>query len=228
MNSKEPRTTFSHGKDQTKSDITLLLNIRTPNLHADIGLTKLVRYRKLRVSLPIALIGFSEVIIILGIASNNDWFIWAPVLLLNIFIIGLAWWKKHEVDPIAWAGAILIPLLGLLTWNIDLPVIGGIIATLGIGVDSMIIIADETLSRGEERKISYTVRDKIRRAFFIIFGSASTIISAMVPLMAIGIGFVRGFAITTIIGVLVGILITRPAYAEIVEMGTLHEKPKEK
>lgn len=188
-----------------------------------------VRYRKLRISIPIALIGFSEVVIILGIAANNDWFIWGPVLLVNFIIVMMAWWKKYEIDPVAWIGAILIPLLGLLTWNIDLPVIGGIIATLGIGVDSMVIIADETLSgEEEERKIVYTVRDKIKRAFFIIFGSASTIISAMVPLMAIGIGFVRGFAITTIIGVLVGILITRPAYAEIVEMGMVSGKKKEK
>jgi preprotein translocase subunit SecD len=36
--------------------------------------------------------------------------------------------------------------------------------------------------------------------------------------MTIGIGFLRGFAITTIVGVLVGILITRPAYARIVEI----------
>jgi len=188
-----------------------------------------VRYRKLRVSLPIALIGFSEVIIILGIASNNDWFIWGPVLLIDMIIVMAAWWKKYEIDPVAWIGAILIPLLGFLTWNIDLPVIGGIIATLGIGTDNMIIIADETLTgKEEERRIIYTVKDKIKRAFFIIFGSASTIISAMVPLMAVGIGFVRGFAITTIIGVLVGILITRPAYAEIVEMGITGEKKKEK
>jgi preprotein translocase subunit SecD len=93
----------------------------------------------------------------------------------------------------------------------------------------MIIIADETLTgRKDERKLVYTVKDKIKRAFFIIFGSASTIISAMVPLMAIGIGFVRGFAITTIIGVLVGILITRPAYAELVEIGTTGEKSEKK
>jgi preprotein translocase subunit SecD len=190
------------------------------------------RYRKLSVSLPIAAVGFSEVVIILGIAANSDAFIWGPVLILNIILIALAWWKKYEIDPTAWIGAVLIPMFGLLlTWTIDLPVISGIIATLGVGVDSMIVIADETLSRkaGEERKMVYTIRDKIKRAFFIIFGSASTIIAAMVPLMAIGIGFVRGFAITTIIGVLVGVLVTRPAYAEIVEVGTNREKPhKEK
>jgi len=187
-----------------------------------------VRYRKLGVALPIALIGFSEVVIILGIAATNDWFIWGTALVLNSIIVMLAWWKKYEMDPTSWIGAMLIPLLGLLTWTIDLPVISGIIATVGMSVDSMIIIADETLSGSGEKKILFTIRDKIKRAFFIIFGSASTVIAAMTPLIFIGIGFVRGFAITTIIGVLVGILITRPAYAEIVESENLSSHKKEK
>lgn len=188
-----------------------------------------IRYRKFSVSLPIAAVGFSELIIILGIASNNDLVIWGPVLILNITLIALAWWKKYDIDPTAWIGAVMIPLLGLfMSWTIDLPVITGIIATLGVGVDSMIVIADETLSRKtEEKKIMYTMRDKIKRAFFIIFGSASTVIAAMVPIGFIGIGFVRGFAITTIIGVLVGILVTRPAYAEVVELGAEMSKHKE-
>ncbi len=183
-----------------------------------------LRYRKLRVAIPLVFTGFSEVVIILGIASNNDWFIWGPVLILNFLLISMAWWKKYEIDPTAWFGAILIPLLGMLTWTIDLPAIGGIIAAIGVGVDNMIVIADETLGGRKEKKILYTIKDKIKRAFFIIFGSASTTIAAMVPLMAIGIGLVRGFAITTIVGVLVGILITRPAYAKIVEMGALKEE----
>ncbi len=183
------------------------------------------RYRKLRVSIPLVFIGLSEIVIILGIAASNDWVIWVPVLMLNALVIGAAWWKKHEVDVIAWIGALLIPILGLLTWTIDLPAIGGIIAAIGVGVDNMIVIADETLTRREEeRKILYTIKDRIKRAFFIIFGSASTTIAAMVPLMSLGVGLVRGFAITTVVGVLVGILITRPAYAKIVEMGTSREK----
>lgn len=181
-----------------------------------------VRYRKLRVALPLVFIGFSEIIIILGIAADNDWMVWLTVLAINTIIITAAWWKKHEVDFIAWVGALLIPMLGLLTWTIDLPAIGGIIAAIGTGVDNMVVIADETIARTEEeRKIVYTIKDRIKRAFFIIFGSASTTIAAMVPLMSLGVGLVRGFAITTIIGVLVGILITRPAYAKIVEMGTI-------
>jgi len=184
-----------------------------------------IRYRKIGVSIPLVFIGLSEIIIILGIAATNDWMVWASVLALNALLIGTAWWKKHEVDVLAWTGALLIPILGMLTWTIDLPAIGGIIAAIGVGVDNMIVIADETLSKsGTERKILYTIKDKIKRAFFIIFGSASTTIAAMVPLMSLGVGLVRGFAITTIIGVLVGILITRPAYARIVEIGTDREK----
>ena len=183
-----------------------------------------IRYRKLRIALPMVFTGLSEVIIILGIAANNDWMIWGTVLIINIMIVGLAWWKRQEIDVTAWVGVLLIPMLGFMSWTIDLPAIGGIIAAIGVGMDNMIIIADETLSGKEERKILYTVKDKIKRAFFIIFGSASTTIAAMVPLMLIGVGLIRGFAITTIVGVLIGILITRPAYAKIIEMGTEREK----
>ena len=178
-----------------------------------------VKYRKLRIALPLVFIGLSEVIIILGIAATNDAAAWGSVLVVNFLIVSVAWWKKHEIDIFAWIGAILIPLLGLMSWTIDLPAIGGIIAAIGTGVDHQIIIADEALMGRKEKRI-YSLKDKIKRAFFIIFGAAATTIAAMVPLMSIGVGLVRGFAITTMIGVLVGILITRPAYARIVELTT--------
>ncbi len=181
-----------------------------------------VRYRSLKISIPLVLIGMSEVIIILGVASTGDSMIWAVILVLNFLLISTAWWKKHEIDIYAWVGAILIPLLGLMSWTIDLPAIGGMIAALGTSVDHQIIIADETMS-GKEEKRAYTIKDKIKMAFFIIFGAAATTIAAMMPLMFLGIGLVRGFAITTVVGVLIGILITRPAYAKIVETLTGRE-----
>ena len=175
-----------------------------------------IRYRKLKVAVPMALISLSEVIIILGIASINDAAIWTVALLAGFALIAVSWWKKHEIDIFAWIAVALIPLLGLLSWTIDLAAIGGIIAAIGTGMDSQIIIADEALMKTDERRI-YTIKDKIKRAFFIIFSSASTVIAAMIPLMSIGVGLIRGFAITTIVGVLVGILVTRPAYARLVE-----------
>jgi len=177
-----------------------------------------VRYRSLRVAIPMSAISLSEIIIILGIASVNDAVIWASVMIIGFVLIAASWWKKHEIDIFAWVAVVLVPMLGLMSWTIDLAAIGGIIAAIGTSVDHQVIIADEALMKTDERRV-YTVKDKIKRAFFIIFSSASTVIAAMFPLMLVGVGLIRGFAITTIVGVLVGILVTRPAYARIIESG---------
>ncbi len=176
----------------------------------------LIRYRNIKIALPMLFTAFSEVIIILGIASVNDSLIWGLILIADMAFMGIVWWKKHEIDMSTWLGALLIPILGFMSWTIDLPAIGGIVAAIGTGVDHQIIIADETIAGGEKKRI-YTIREKIKHAFFIIFGAASTTILAMLPLIFLVAEFVRGFAITTIVGVLVGILITRPAYAKIIE-----------
>jgi preprotein translocase subunit SecD len=60
------------------------------------------------------------------------------------------------------------------------------------------------------------ISTRISRAFFIIFTAAATTIIAMTPLAYVGLGRLRGFAIVTIIGVLSGVIITRPAYGRIV------------
>lgn len=178
------------------------------------------RYRSLKVSIPLAFVGFSEIAIILGIAASGDAAIWAGVLVANLAILFFAWTKGQEIEILALIGGLLIPLLGIgFSWTIDLPAIAGIIAAIGTGVDHQIIIADETIvGRKKEEKTIFSTKEKIKAAFFIIFGASATIVAAMVPLMFLGIGLVRGFAITTIIGVLVGVLITRPAYARIIEV----------
>jgi len=108
---------------------------------------------------------------------------------------------------------IILGVAALIHWTIDLAAIAGIIAAVGTGIDSQIIILDQSL-RMEQKII--TMKEKIERAFFIIFGAGGTTIAAMLPLMTIGFGLLRGFAIVTIIGVLSGILITRPAFGVIV------------
>ena len=130
-----------------------------------------LRYRKLKIVIPMVAISLSEVLIILGIAS-------------------------------------------LIGWTIDLPAIAGIIASVGTGIDSQIIIIDQAL-RGDVG--GDTLKEKISRAFFVVFGAGGTVIAAMLPLLAIGFGLLRGFAITTIIGVLIGILVARPAFGKIVQ-----------
>jgi len=104
-----------------------------------------------------------------------------------------------------------LAIAALIRWNLDAPSIAGIIAGMGTGVNDQIIIIDESVS-----KENTSLKERIKRALFIIFGAFFTIVAAMLPLFWAGTGLLRGFALTTIIGVSVGILITRPAFADII------------
>ncbi len=102
-----------------------------------------------------------------------------------------------------------------LTGNIDLAVIAGIIAAVGTGVDDQIVITDELL-KGAER-VEASLLTRIKNAFFIVIAAAVTLLAVMFPIILFGTGMIKlvGFAIATIVGVSVGVLITRPAYGEI-------------
>lgn len=111
---------------------------------------------------------------------------------------------------------IMMGVASLIGWNIDLAAVAGIIAAVGTGVNDQIIITDEAL-RGEARR-AFNWKDKIKNAFFVIFGAYITLVVAMLPLLFAGAGLLRGFALTTIIGISVGVFITRPAYAAVLEI----------
>ena len=112
---------------------------------------------------------------------------------------------------------IVLGLAAILHWDIDLPGVAGIIAAVGTGVNDQIILTDEILGGKKEAKKFYSVGEQVRKAFYIIFTAASTIIAAMLPILSIGAGMLKGFAFTTIMGVLIGILITRQGYARVTE-----------
>ena len=142
----------------------------------------------------------------------------SPVLVIPIIFTSLA-----EL-------LLILGIASIIRWNIDLPAIAGIIAAIGTGVDDQLIITDEVLKKGDlkedkrTRKRSASLKMRIKGAFFIVFASAATLIAAMLPLAYVGfsrgyagIGILAGFAFTTIIGVLVGIFLTRPVYAKFIE-----------
>jgi len=140
-----------------------------------VGIIIFIRYRKVKSSLALLLTSFSEIIIILGIAS-------------------------------------------LIEWNLDLPSIAGILATIGTGIDQQIIVLDEA-----KYSMFLSIKQRMKRAFSIILGAYFTAVVAMLPLVwnpitggAVGAGLLKGFAITTIIGITVGVLITRPAFTDMV------------
>ena len=154
------------GSEFTKSTILLAIFASIAVI-----LVIFIKYREIRIVVPIAITLISEIVIILGVAA-------------------------------------------LIGWNIDLAAIAGIIVAVGTGVDDQIVITDETL-RKEVQVLSW--KERFKRAFFIIMAAYLTTVASMLPLWFAGAGMLKGFAITSILGVSIGVFITRPAYAAIVE-----------
>jgi len=130
-----------------------------------------IRYRSIKITIPVMITAVSELLITLGFGA-------------------------------------------FIQWNFDIASIAGLIATIGTGVNDQIVMIDEVL-KGTSEFLNW--KQKIKRAFFIIMTAYFTMAVAMIPLWNVGAGLVRGFAVTTIIGITAGVLITRPAFASIAE-----------
>jgi preprotein translocase subunit SecD len=106
---------------------------------------------------------------------------------------------------------IVFSIIGLIG-SIDLAAVAGMIAVVGTGVDAQIIITDEVLSKNNER----SMKTRFGNAHYIIWTNAILLVIAMLPLLfATSLVTIVGFAESTILGALLGVIITRPTYAEI-------------
>ncbi len=110
---------------------------------------------------------------------------------------------------------IVLGLSALFRYNLDLAAIAGIVAAVGTGVDDQIVITDEVLF---DESGDTNVKNKIKKAFFVILAAYAVTVAAMLPLLRAGAGLLTGFALTTIAGVTVGVFITRPAFAAIIRV----------
>lgn len=149
-------------------------------------------------------------------------------LVIISIIIGVRYRNLAATMPIVLISLaeflILMSILGAFT--IDLATMAGIIAAIGVGVDAQIVITDELLKQDEH----HTTHDKIDMAFGIIKTNIVVAIFTMVPLLfsrlLSGVLLVEiiGFAESTILGAMLGYLLTRPAYAAIVEQVLAREQ----
>jgi preprotein translocase subunit SecD len=148
---------------------------------------------------------------------DNILFVGLLVLISVVTVISIRYRKIEIVAPmILILLSEIVMILGfaaLVGWNLDLAAIAGIIIVIGTGIDHLIIITDETI-RGEE--VSDWKR-RIKNAMFIVMGAYLTTLAGMLPLMWAGAGLLKGFALTTITGISIGVLIARPAFAVIIE-----------
>ena len=107
---------------------------------------------------------------------------------------------------------ITLGIAALIGWNIDVAAIAGLLAAVGTGVDDQIVIMDESRRTKETSWLK-----GMKNAFFIIFAAYFTGIASMIPLLFAGAGLLKGFAITSILGISIGVFITRPAFAAVAE-----------
>lgn len=159
----------------------------------------------------------------LGAAFLSNTFIAGLLSILAVGAILFFRYRRIEiVVPVMLTGlaeiTIILGVASLIHWQIDLPTIAGIIVSVGTGVNQQIIITDEIRASGKKLEDTVGIKERIKTAMFIIFSAFGTTVAAMIPLMILGFGAVRGFAITTIIGLSVGILVTRPAYLKVAQL----------
>lgn len=112
---------------------------------------------------------------------------------------------------------ITLGIAAAFNWNLDLAAIGGLIIAIGSGIDDQIVISDEIL-KGSRKEKYVNWKKRFSNAFFIVLGAFFTTAVAMIPLFFAGAGLLRGFAFTTLVGISVGVLITRPAFAKMLEI----------
>lgn len=136
-----------------------------------VALVIFIRYRKLKIVLPVMICVVSEIYLILGLSA-------------------------------------------LLRNNLDLASIVGIIASVGTGVDDQVVITDEILAK----EVSGNFKERIKRAFFVVFAAFAATVASMIPLYFAGAGLLKGFAVVTILGVSIGVFITRPAFANVIRI----------
>ncbi len=131
-------------------------------------------------------------------------------------VVGIRYKKINEVIVLLITVVseiiIILGVAALISWNLDLLGIAGILATIGTGIDQQIIILDESRKYHE-----ISVKERLRRAFVIIIGAYFTALVSLLPLLWAGAGLLKGFAVTTLIGITIGILITRPAFTDMVK-----------
>ncbi|MFD1585923.1 preprotein translocase subunit SecD [Halorientalis brevis] len=142
------------------------------------------------------------------------------------FVVFLRYGSPRVAVPmLGTAAAEVFLLLGFASTvglALDLSHIAGFIAVIGTGVDDLIIIADEILQEGDVAT-GRVFQNRFKKAFWVIGAAAATTIIAMSPLTVLSLGDLTGFAIVTIVGVLIGVLVTRPAYGDILRNLMLDE-----
>lgn len=136
--------------------------------------------------------------------------------------VSLRYGKARVAAPMVFTALaevlILLAIAAALSYPIDVAVVAGFIAVIGTGVDDLIIIADRIIGGDSIASSNRIFAKRFRKALWVIMSAAGTTILALGPLAVLELRELQGFAIFTIIGVITGVLVTRPAYGDILRI----------
>ncbi|MCC7576128.1 MAG: preprotein translocase subunit SecD [Methanomethylovorans sp.] len=168
----------------------------------------------------VEVIGAGHVDATLGTQFKKESVITGFIVLLAVALLVYRKYRQKEIliPMVGTSISEVIMILGVASaigWQLDLPSIAGIIAAIGTGIDHLVIITDEVLYEGKLPPTKVYL-SRITKAFSIILAAATTTVIAMGPLVLMGFGSLKGFAITTIIGVFIGVVIARPVYGKMI------------
>ena len=204
--------TQTEGKKLFESTIYILV----ANLIAVLALS-MIRYRNIKISLYILMVAISELILILGIASSQ--IIAAIIVFLSLV---LAFVYKELVSLIRTLTIFIAVLISgfviIGKWTIDIPTIAGLVSIIG-NSGELITLTDQFVLERKKR-----IEESEKTGMEIVYNSSTLLVFAMLPLAFLGLGSLKGFAITTTVGTLIDLFITRPAYIKLVEKEFIKKK----
>jgi preprotein translocase subunit SecD len=140
----------------------------------------------------------------LGLDSIRQGVTASLIGMLLVFVAMVVYYRLAGVNAVLALVLNAIILLGAMAWinaTLTLPGIAGFILTIGMAVDSNVLIFErirEEIEGGKAPKVGIDVGFK--RAFGTIIDTHVTTISAALFLFQFGTGPVKGFAVTLVIG----------------------------
>jgi protein-export membrane protein SecD len=122
----------------------------------------------------------------------------------------------------------LLAVMSFFGFTMTLPGIAGIVLTMGMAVDSNVIIFERMREEWRNgRSALSSIETGFKSAFGTIFDSNFTALIAAVVLFGVGSGPVKGFAITHVIGILTTVFTAYTVTRYIVSVWVGWAKPKE-
>jgi preprotein translocase subunit SecD len=129
--------------------------------------------------------------------------------LLSIAVFMVVYYRLSGLNAVVALVANLLVLLAAMAWfeaTLTLPGIAGIILTLGVGVDTNVLVFErirEELRRG--KAVRAAVRAGFDRVWVTILDTHATALIAAAFLFQFGTGAIKGFAVTLVVGLVANV-----------------------